>query len=330
MKALTSVVRAVAGVAAVIVASAALAQARDASTYPNRTVRLVVPFGAGSGPDMRARQLGDKLTQLLGQPVIVDNRPGAGGQIGMQHVASAAADGYTLVMAGQSALAIQPHLTAQPFDPLKAFIPVASTGTGAVVLVVSEKFPVHSVKELIALAQRDPRKLNAASWGNATIPHLALELFKRSAQVDIAHVPYKDASLALKDLIAGEVQLTFDFLQLVGPQLKAGRVRALAVTGPTRLVALPNVPTFTELGLPDMESVRGWQGVAVPTGTPPEIVDKLHAAIVRVLALPDVRASYVDVGFEPSTASPREFAEFVQAENKRWGRLIAALGIRAE
>ena len=186
--------------------------------------------------------------------------------------------------------------------------------------------PVHG----IALARRQPGKLNAASWGNATIPHLALELFKQEAKVDIAHVPYKDGAVALKELIAGDVQLTFDFLQLLGPQLKAGRLRALAVSGPNRLAVLPEVPTFSEVGLRDMETVGGWQGVAVPVGTPAAIVDKLNAAIVRVLSLPDVRASYVQVGFEPSAATSREFAAFVQEEYLRWGKLITASGIRAE
>jgi tripartite-type tricarboxylate transporter receptor subunit TctC len=330
MKRLTMLMRAVAGVTALVATGSVSAQGTDAATYPSRAVRLVVPFAAGSGPDVRARQLSEKLSGLWGQPVVVDNRPGAGGQIGMLHAAAAAPDGYTMVMAGQSALAIQPHLTKQPIDALRDFTPVASTGIGAMVLVVGSQSPVTSLKDLIAAAQRQPGKLNAASWGNATIPHLALELFKRAANVDIVHVSYKDASLALKDLIAGEVQLTFDFLQLLGPQIKAARVRALAVTGPRRLAALPDVPTFTELGLREMEGVGGWQGVAVPAGTPPQIVEKLNAAIVHVLALPDVRASYVEVGFEPSTASPQEFAEFVQAENARWGRLIAASGIRSE
>jgi tripartite-type tricarboxylate transporter receptor subunit TctC len=331
MKLWSSLVRAVCGISAMAVAVPVTAQAPDAAaTYPNRAVRIIVPFGAGSGPDVRARQLGDKLSALWGQPVIIDNRAGAGGQIGMQQAANAAPDGYTVVMAGQSAMAIQPHLVKQPFDPLKDFVPVASTGKGAMVLVIGPKVSVGNVKDLIALAQRQPGKLNAASWGNATIPHLALEIFKRAAAVDIAHVPYKDGSLAVKDLMAGEVEMAFDFLQLLGPQIRAGRLKALAVTGRNRLATLPDVPTFTEAGLREMENVGGWQGVAAPAGTPSEIVEKLNAAIISVLALPDVRASYVDVGFEPATASPREFAEFIREENARWGKLIAASGIRAD
>jgi tripartite-type tricarboxylate transporter receptor subunit TctC len=306
-------------------------QARDgALAYPARPVRLIVPFAAGAAPDVRARQLADKLAQQLGQPVIVENRPGAGGQIGMQQAAAAAPDGYTLVMAGQSALAIQPHLTKQPFDPLADFVPIAMTGEGVMALVVHPKLGVASLDDLVRLVQRRPGALNASSWGNATIPHLALELFKRSAAVDIVHVPYKETGQAVKDLLAGEVQLAFDFLPLLAPHIRSGRVQALAVTGPRRLAALPEVPTFTELGLRAMEDVRGWQGVAAPSGTPGPIIDQLNAAVVRALTLPEVEASYVEQGFEVSRRSAREFAQYVRAEHARWGALIATAGIRAD
>jgi tripartite-type tricarboxylate transporter receptor subunit TctC len=326
-----SFISALLGLAAAAPLSTVQTQPADpAAAYPSRAVRLVVPFAAGSGPDVRARQLADKLSKQWSQPVIVDNRPGAGGQLAMQHGANAAPDGYTLVMAGQSAMAIQPHLVKQPFDPLKDFDPVVSTGIGAMVLVVGTKVSVGTAQELIALAKGQPGKLNAASWGNATIPHLALEVFKRAAAVDIVHVPYKNAGNALQDLIAGEVQLTFDFLQLLGPHIRAGTLKPLAVTGTQRLRALPEVPTFSEIGLREMETVGGWQGVAVPSGTPPAIVDKLNAAILRVLWEPDVQASYQQVGFELRNNSPREFSDFIRAENERWGQLISASGIRAE
>ncbi|HET9024651.1 MAG TPA: tripartite tricarboxylate transporter substrate binding protein [Burkholderiaceae bacterium] len=327
----TVLLRTAGAMAALLVGLPLHPQTRDAaSSYPSRAVRIIVPFAAGAGPDVRARQLGDKLAEQWGQPVIVENRPGAGGQIGMQQAANAAPDGYTLVMAGQSALAIQPHLVKQPFDPLKDFVPVAGIGTGAIVLVVNPKVAVASVNELVQVAQRHPGKLNASSWGNATIPHLALELFKRTAAVDIAHVAYKDAAQSIKDLVAGEVQMTFDFLPILGPQIKAGRLKPLAVSGPVRLSALPDVPTFAEAGLSDMATVRGWQGVAAPAGTPPEIVDKLNRAISYAIARPEMRASYLDVGFDPTVSTPREFAEFIREEHSRWGRLIAVANIRAE
>jgi tripartite-type tricarboxylate transporter receptor subunit TctC len=308
-----------------------LAQTLDGGgAYPNRPVRIIVPFAAGGGPDIRARQLGQKLSEQWGQPVVIENRAGAGGQIGMQHAAGAAPDGYTLVMAGQSALAIQPHLTKQPFDPLKDFVPVAVTGKGTVVLVVNPQVPASSVTELVQLAKRQPGKLNATSWGTATLPHLALELFERAAAVDITHAPYKDAAAALKDLVAGEVQLTFEFMPPLGPHLKAGRLRALAVTGRARLSMLPDVPTFSEMGLQEMEGVSGWQSVAVPAGTPSEIVDKINQAIVRALALPEIRTSYLEAGFDPGGDSVAEAAAFVRAEHARWGKLITAAAIRAD
>ena len=323
--------RAACALAAIAVALPVLAQPRDpVAGYPNRPVRIVVPFGAGSGPDVRARQLGQKLAEAWGQPVIVENRPGAGGQLGMEQVAHAAPDGYTLVMAGQSPVAIAPHLAKLRFDPLKDFTPVTRTGKGAIVLVVNPELPVRTVGELVDYAHRNPGKLNAASWGSGTVTHLALELFMRSAGVTIAHVPYKAAGQAVAELVAGQVQLAFDFYPAIGPQVKSGRLRAIAVSGRERLPALSDVPTFSEAGVREMDTVSGWQGVAVPAGTPREIVAKLHAAVARALALPDVRASYTESGFEIGGDTPEEFAAFIKWEHARWGKLIADAGIRAE
>jgi tripartite-type tricarboxylate transporter receptor subunit TctC len=317
--------------AALIAAAPVLAQAGDpAAGFPNRPVRLVVPFGAGSGPDVRARQLGQKLAEDWGQPVIVENRPGAGGQLALEQVAKAPPDGYTLVMAGQSPVAIAPHLAKLRFDPLKDLTPVARTGRGAIVLVANPELPVRNVAEVVDYAHRNPGKLNAASWGSATITHLALEQFSRAARVQIAHVPYKSTRQAVAELVAGQVQIAFEFYPAIGPQLKAGRLRAIAVSGRQRLAALPEVPTFTEAGVREMESVSGWQGVAVPAGTPPAIVHKLNASVVGVLALPEVRASYVESGFDVAGDTPEEFAAFIRSEHARWGKLIAEAGIQAE
>ena len=317
--------------AALVVVFPVVAQTRAvAADYPNRPVRIVVPFGPSSGPDIRARQLGQKLAEGWGQPVIVENRPGAGGQLAMEQVARAASDGYTLVMAGQSAVAIAPHLAKLRFDPLKDFTPVTRTSKGAIVLVVNAEIPVRTVADLVDYANRNPSKLNAASWGSATITHLALELFMRTSGVRITHVPYKAAGQAVAELVAGQVQLAFEFYPAIGPQVKTERLRAIAVSGRERVSALPEVPTFTEAGVREMETVSGWQGVAVPAGTPREIVDKLHVAVARVLALPDVRASYLDTGFDPVGDTPEEFAAFIRAEHARWGKLIAEAGIRAE
>jgi len=316
-----------------VLAAAAPARAQvsqAAAGFPDRPVRLVVPFGAGSGPDVRARQIGQKLAADWGQPVVVENRPGAGGQLAMEQVAKAAPDGYTLVMAGQSAVAIAPHLAPLRYDPLKDFAPVTRTSQGTIILVVHSELPVRNVAELVDYARRNPGTLNAASWGSATITHLALELFTRATGVRITHVPYKAAGQAVAELVAGQVQIAFEFYPAIAPQVKTGRLRAIAVSGRDRIPVLPDVPTFTEAGVREMEPVSGWQGVAVPTGTPREIVARLQAAVARVLALPDVRASYVDTGFVPVGDTPEAFAAFIRAEHARWGKLIVDAGVRAE
>jgi len=327
----TRALRAACALVALVLALPVLAQARDAAAgYPDRPVRLVVPFGAGSGPDVRTRQLGQKLAEAWGQSVIVENRPGAGGQLAMEQVARAAPDGYTLVMAGQSPVAIAPHLAKLRYDPLKDFAPVTRTSKGAIVLVVNPQLPVRTVAELVEHASRNPDRLHAASWGTATVTHLALELFTRAVGVRITHVPYRAAAQAVGELVAGEVQLAFDFYPAIGPQVKAGRLRAIAVSGRERLPALPEVPTFTEAGVREMETLSGWQGVAAPARTPRAIVDRIQAAVARALALPDVRASYTDSGFDTVGDTPEEFAAFIRAEHARWGKLIAEAGIRVE
>jgi tripartite-type tricarboxylate transporter receptor subunit TctC len=317
--------------AAFAVAPAVLAQKRDpADGYPNKPIRLVVPFGSGSGPDVRSRQLGQKLADDWGQSVVVENRPGAGGQLAMEQVARAQPDGHTLVMAGQSPVAIAPHMVKVRYDPLKDFAAVTRTSKGAIILVVNADVPLQSIAELINHAKRNPGKLNAASWGSATITHLALELFMRTAGVKIVHVPYKAAGQAITELMGGQVQLTFDFYPAISAQVKAGRLRAIGVSGRVRLAALQDVPTFTEAGLVEMETVSGWQGVAVPVGTPRQIVNKLRNAVARALALPDVKASYMESGFEAVGDTPEEFTAFIKSEHARWGKLILDAGIRAE
>lgn len=321
--------RAALALAAVTAVFPVLAQSADARTgYPSRPVRMVVPFGAGSGPDLRAREIGQKLAEQWGHPVIVENRPGAGGQLAMEQVARAAPDGYTLVMAGQSAVAIAPHLGKLRYDPLKDFAPVSRTSRGAIILVANAGLPVSTVAELASYAKAHPGRLNAASWGSATITHLALELFNRSAGITIGHVPYKAASQAISELVAGEVQLAFEFYVAVAPHLKSGRLRALAVSGRERLAALPDVPTFTEAGLRDMEPVSGWQGVAAPAGTPRAIVETVRTAVARAMASPELRASYVASGFEAVSDTPEEFSAFIRDEHARWGKLIGEAGIR--
>jgi tripartite-type tricarboxylate transporter receptor subunit TctC len=323
--------RAACALAALAVALPALSQTRDpAADYPNRPVRLVVPFGPGSSPDLRGRELGQKLAEQWGQPVVIENRPGAGGQLGLEQVARAAPDGYTLVLAGQSALAIAPHLAKQRFDPLKDFTPVTRLSAARMVLVVNPAVPVRTVGDLVGEAKRNPGKLNAASWGPGTITHLALELFDQAAGAKITHVPYKSGGQAITELVAGQVQLAFEFPPGVAPHVKSGRLHALAVSGRERMAMLPEVPTFTEAGFAAMEGVTGWQGLAGPAGMPQEIARKVQRVTARVLALPEVRASYLASGTDPIGDTPEEFAAFIRAEHARWGKLIAEAGIRAE
>lgn len=325
-------VRTVLAVAVLATASVVGAQTRDSvATFPNRVVRLVVPAGAGSPPDVRARLIGRKLAEQWGQPVVVDNRPGAGGQLAMEQIAQSAPDGHTLALSGHAVLTIAPHLRKLPFDPLKDFSPITLTGTTPIILVVHPALPVRNVAELIAYAKRNPGKLNAASPGIGTTGHLALELFNRATGVAMTHVPYRDGvGQTIVDLTTGKTDLTFDVFPGIGSYLQSGRLRALAVAGSNRMALLPDVPTFKEAGLPEMESVFIWAGFLVRAGTPRAIVDKLNQAITGTLELPDVRASFIDTGSQPNGSTPEQFATHLRAEQARWGKLIREAGIKLD
>ena len=301
-----------------------------AQAYPTKPIRLVVPFGAGSNSDILARMVGVRLAEAWKQQVVVDNRPGAGGNIGTDLVAKAPPDGYTIVLGAASVLAINQSLySTMPYDSATAFAPITNMVKVTNVLVVSPALPVKSVQELIAYGKSNPGKLTFASAGAGGSQHLSGELFKSMAGIDMVHVAYKSGPLAHIDIISGQVQLMFDGMPTAMPQIKAGKLRPLAVTTARRSAQLPELPTVAEAGLPGYEAV-GWFGFAAPAGTPREIVGKLNREIVRILNLPEVRERLIGLGAEPVGDSPEQFAQFIKAEAAKWGKLVRALGLKIE
>jgi tripartite-type tricarboxylate transporter receptor subunit TctC len=313
--------------AAVLSLVAALASAQ---TYPTKPIRLVVPFPPGGATDILARDVAQKLTEAWGQSVIVDNRPGAGGNIGSELVAKSAPDGYTLEMGTVGTHAINASLYAKmPYDHVKDFTPVILVAGVPNVLVVTPSLPVNSVAELIAYAKANPGKLNFASSGNGTSIHLSGELFKVMAGVQMTHIPYKGSAPALQDLLAGQVQLMFDNLPPSLPQIKAGKLRALAVTSLARAPALPDVPTLAESGLPGFEA-SSWFGILAPAGTPAPIVAKLNAEVAKWLATPEAKEKLLKQGANPAGGTPEDFAKHIAAETAKWAKVVKESGAKID
>jgi tripartite-type tricarboxylate transporter receptor subunit TctC len=311
-------------VAAAVAAPFAFAQ--STANYPAKPVRLVVPFPAGGTTDILARAVAQKLSEAWGQQVIVDNRPGAGGNIGSDLVAKSKPDGYTLLMGTVGTHAINPSLYKNmPYDHVKDFAPVILVAGVPNVLVVNPSLPVHSVPELIAYAKANPGKLNFASSGNGTSIHLSGELFKAMTGVEMTHVPYKGSAPALTDLIGGQVQLMFDNLPSSLPFIKAGKLRALAVTSGARAAALPDLPTLAESGLPGFEA-SSWFGVLAPAGTPRDIVAKLNGAIAGWLASPEAKEKLLAQGAIAAGGAPEDFARHIGAETSKWAKVVKASG----
>jgi tripartite-type tricarboxylate transporter receptor subunit TctC len=297
-----------------------------AADYPKRPVTLVVAFTPGGPSDVLARIVGKQMEQLLGEPFIIENRPGAGGNIAADSVAHAKPDGYTLLMGNNSILAtneaLYKHIT---YSAQKDFIPITLIGTQANILVVNPNVPAHSLKELIALAKAQPGKLNFASSGHGAAAHLAGELFKAEAQVDIVHVPYKGAAPALQDVIGGRDQMMFATAASVIGHIKGGKVRALAVTTLKRTKAMPELPTMDEAGLKGFEAST-WHGLVAPTGTPPQVIAALHDAAVKALADPGVQASLGRLGVDIVGDTPQEFEAYIKAEIPKWTSIVKASG----
>jgi len=301
-----------------------------AQAYPSKPIRLVVPFPAGGTTDILARAVAQRLTQTLGQPVVVDNRPGAAGNIGSDVVAKSAPDGYTLLMGTVGTHAINPSLYAKmPYDHVKDFAPVILVAGVPNVLVVNPSVPVHSVQDLIKLAKEKPGQINFASSGSGTSIHLSGELFKTMAGVDMTHVPYKGSAPALSDLIGGQVQIMFDNLPSALPQIKGGKLRAVAVTSLARAPVLPDVPTIAESGLPGFEA-SSWFGVLVPVGTPAAIITRINADVNNWLQTQDAKDNMLAQGANAAGGSPQQFAAHIRAETDKWAKVVKASGAKVD
>jgi tripartite-type tricarboxylate transporter receptor subunit TctC len=300
------------------------------AVYPDKPVRLIVPFPAGGATDFMARSLAQKLSERLGQPIVVDNRGGAGGTIGAEAVASAAPDGYTLLFSTMGVLAINPSLYDKlRYDPVKDFTPVSLTHATANLLVVHPSVPAKDVKELIALAKAKPGTLTFGSSGNGTSSHLSGELFKSMAGIDITHVPYKGTGPALTDLLTGRISMMIDTVSVHVENVNAGKLRALGVTSAKRTPSLPNVPTIAEAGLPGFD-VSIWLGVLAPAKTPPDIVARLNSEIRKVMAEPEMKAQLVKAGIDPLTSTPDEFAATIKSDMAKWSKVVKASGARVD
>jgi tripartite-type tricarboxylate transporter receptor subunit TctC len=300
-----------------------------AQAWPNRSVRVVVPFPAGGSADTLARLLGQKLSERLGQPFVVDNRPGAGGNIGTDLVAKATADGYT-VLVTPSSLAIAPSLYRNlSWDPVKDFAPVVLVASTPNILVVHPSVAANSVQELVALAKSKPGQLNYASGGNGATNHLAGELFKRMTSTDIVHIPYRGNPLAVIDVLNGQVAMMFDFMITSLPHVKAGKLRPLAVTGTKRSPQVPELPTVAEAGVPGYEAST-WFSVMAPAGTPAEAVSKLNAEVNAILQMPDVRERLDTLGAEPMGGTPADVAALIRTDLAKWAEVVKAANIKIE
>ena len=300
-----------------------------AQSYPSKPIRLVLPYPPGGGTDVIARPLAQKLTEQLGQQVIVDNRGGAGGNIGMEFVAKSPADGYTLLFALTAQYAVNPSLYPKlPYDPVRDYAPISLLANAPYLLVVHPALPAKSVAELVALVKARPGQLSYSSSGNGSGAHLAGEMLRSLARVEILHVPYKGAGPAMPDLIAGQVQLSFITYTAAGPHIKTGRLRALGVTTAKRSPTLPDLPAIGETVAGYDSAV--WYGFAAPAGTPLEIVSKLNAEVLRVLAAPDFRSRITLEAVSPIGSTPEEFGSFMKSEIVRWAKVVKDSGAKVD
>jgi tripartite-type tricarboxylate transporter receptor subunit TctC len=313
-----------------VAAAGASAQPAAGLAYPSRPLHLIVPFPPGGSTDILARVLGQKLSEVLEQPVVVDNRPGAGGSIGAEAAAKAAPDGYTLLMGQLGPLAVSPAIYKKlPYDPVKSFAPVCLMAIVPSVLVVNTSLPFSSAAELIAYAKKNPGRLTYGSAGNGSTSHLTTEYFKLATGTDILHVPYKGVGPMLTDLVSGQVAMGINGAPAVMPHVTSGRLRALAVTSLARVPSLPDIPTLDEAGVKGFEA-NGWYGIVAPAGTPSAIVLRLNSGIRRAVGTPELRARLDAEGAIPAGGTPEEFGALIASEIVRWGTVLKKAGIEPQ
>ncbi len=314
------------GLAALVCAAGvtAFGAANGAETYPTKPIRLISPFAPGGGASIIARYIGQALTDAWGQSVVVDNRAGGGGVIGTEIAARSVPDGYTLVMATASTIVINPLFIKVPFDPVKDFTAIVHTSTVPLVLVTHVSVPAKTVKELIAYSREPNARLNYASSGEGTISHLAGELFKSTSGAQMTHIPYKGGGQAVIDLVGGHVQTGFVNILEALPHVKAGRLRALAVSTATRSAVMPNIPTVAEAGVPGFEVVQ-WSGVLAPAGLPRQIVARLNAEIDKTFARPQMRETLIASGADPGGGTPESFAAMIRREIAKWSKVVKTI-----
>jgi len=300
-----------------------------AAGYPERSIRIVTPYPAASVTDVLARPLGQKLAEAFGQPVVVDNRPGAGGNISGEIVAKSPPDGYTLLIASTAHVVNASLYGKMPYDALRDFAPITIVATSYQLFTSHPSLPVRSVRDVVALARAKPKELNFGSSGIGGTSHLAGELLNALAGIQLTHIPYKGSPQYMIDLLAGRIELAFASVAPGLPHIRAGRIRLLAMTGDKRDPAMPDVPTMSESGVPGYE-LRSWYGLAGAAGTPAEVVERLRAETTRILALPEIRTIYANAGLAAVSSSPAEFGAYMRTEHERWSKVVKSAGIRAE
>ncbi len=317
-------------VCAIAAGFALFSGAAFSQAYPTKPIRMIVPFPAGGGSDTMGRVVGQKLGARLGQQIVVENRPGAGGSIGAEIVAKAAPDGYTLLLGSTSEIAQYPNVNPKiAYNPQRDFAPVSLVGNVPLVLVVHPSLPVKTVKELVALAKSRPGEINFSSAGNGSTTHLAVELLILTTGIRMTHVPYKGSVPAVTDLVAGNVQVGIPTMPAALPFIKAGRLKALAVSTAKRSSAMPNVPTLQEGGI-DKYDTALWTGILAPSGTPNEIISRLQSEIANIVGLPDVKEALAKQGAEPASSTPAQFAAYIESELAKWAKVVKESGVRID